>query len=76
MVKHRIDVYLSTQSLMYIERLKQEWKRKNYSQTVDHMIQNYIHLLEKTITKRESDAKKEKVNLTKKFGLDEYAYNR
>lgn len=83
MVKHRIDVYLSTQSLMYVDKLKEKWGRKNYSQTIDHMIANYVKLLERSIKTKKMRLTEEENELSgmdkinKKYGIgDKYANDR
>jgi len=75
-MRTRIDVYVSTQNLMYLEQLKKLWRRKNYSQTVDHMITAYINLLNHaTHTKINNPTEEKKdpiADLNKKYGIPEY----
>jgi hypothetical protein len=71
MVKHRIDVYLSTDSLMYVRQLKEKWKRKNYSQTLDHMVKSYISLLEEATNVKITKAEKEKKEVDALTKLEE-----
>jgi len=76
MSKTRLDVYVDTENLLYLDRLKEEWKRNNYSQTINLMISNYVSLVNKFIkTMNIERPTKEKENpidkLNKKYGIGE-----
>lgn len=60
LARTRIDIYVSEDNYFILRHLKEQWKRKNYSQTIDHLISSYWRLYKqmKTIRDENEDRKR------------------
>lgn len=59
-MKYRIDIFLDEEILFKIAFWKRKWKKKNNSQTIEHMIKMVLRTLENDLRKKK--VKEEKSN--------------
>lgn len=77
MAKTRIDVYVETKNIIFLEQMREEWNRKNYSQVINHLIGSYVNLLKELKTdnfakkhqQKEQIKKDPLTELEKKYGI-------